>query len=370
MGKSTRKRQVEEAVREQEFVDFFASKKNSGKTYRGVIKAENIIPKYVRRFQKRQLRDPVKWVYRGKSKRIEKQQIALIRYLYAKYPVPACLESVFISENSDKFNNYARWYLALAQGESLYKTCTREVLTKKETHYITQAPDSLNIEEAVWWAKGMALTQNTGIAYRIAKSPIGRASWASDFWVDVHRFFANNPVPLKEMEELIDYIRAARAENPAWTIKKRSLEAVRRKSEHWHRDMIKLRNIGGGAWTGMELPYWKYKTGKADPNPSRSNEVEWHLYEICSGNELAKEGNKMRHCVAGYKSRCANGSIAIFTLRSNTPLLNNRKHLTIQVSPQTRAITQARGLANRLMRPQERVIIGKWARDNALRVSV
>ncbi len=369
MGKSTRKKLEETAAREKQFADFFASQK-SGKTYRGVITADGIIPKYVRRFSKRQLRNPSDWVYKGKSKKIEKQRIALVRYLYAKYPVPACLENAFISENPSLFNNYARWYLALAQGESLYKTCTREILTKKETHYITQAPNNLNIEEAVWWAKGMALTQNTGIAYRIAKSPIGRADWAREFWIDIHRFFANNLVPLKEMEELIDYIRAAREDNPNWTIKKRSLDAIRRQSEVWHRDMIKLRNIGGGSWDGMNVPYWKRKTGKPDPNPSRNNEVEWHIFEICSGNELAKEGNTMRHCIAGYKSRCITGSCSIFSMRSNTALLTNRKHLTIQVDPKKRAIIQARGLANRLMRPQEREIIGRWAKDNALRVSV
>ncbi len=369
MGKSTKKRQEAEAAAEENFVEWFASTKNSGKSYRGVIDA-SIIPKYVRRYEKRQLRDYNNWTYRGKSHKIEKQQIELIRHAFAKYRVPRFLEQVFISEDKEKFDTFSKWYLAVAQGESLYKTCTRGILSKKETHFFIQAPDDLSIKQAIWWARAVAISNDIGIARRLAQSAIARYDYKNEFSIDVHRFFTNNPVPLKELEELLDYIIAAHAENDNWTIKKRSLEAIRRHSERWHRDMMKLRHIGGGAWDGMDIPLRRYKTGKFDPNPQHSTEIKWVIFEILTGNELAREGNRMRHCVSSYKSRCMDGTCAIFTMRSNTILRENRRHLTIKVDPVSKAVDQARGLANRLATPQEKAILNKWATDNGLQYRI
>lgn len=370
MGKSTKKRQMEEAAEEEQFSQFFASKKNSGKTYRGVIKSADIIPKYLRQYSHQEIRDYDNWTYKGKSKRIEKQQIELIRYMFAAYRVPRFLENAFISEERETVSMYGPWYITAAQGGSLYKTCTRGLLTKKETHYFLQAPDELSIHQAIWWARAVAESNDIGIARRIALSSIGRRATDSDFWVDVQRFFANNPVQIKELDELVDYIASARAENAKWTIKKRSLEAVRRQSEKWHRDMIKLRHIGGGSWDGMDVPIWKGKTGKFNHDPKKNTQIEWTVFEILTGNELAREGNKMRHCVSGYKPRCMKGDCAIFTMRTSTMLYNDRRQVTIEVDPSRKTVTQARGLANRIPKPQEKAVLQKWANARGLKVNL
>ncbi len=367
MGRSTRKKQEEEAAKEAAVAERLSKYGNSGKTYRGIIDA-SILPKYVHRFRNRRLREYSNWTYRGKSKKIEKQRIELIRHAFAKYSVPSFLEDAFISEEKNTFNTYGKWYIAVAQGDSLYKTCTTGILTKKETHHFLQAPDKLAIAEAVWWARAVAISGDIGIAYRIARSPIGMLSYENEFNIDIHRFFTNNPVSMKEIEELLDYIHAMHTENADWTIKKRSLEAVRRQSEVWHRNMAKMRAIGGGSWEGMGVPPWKIVYGKSDPNPNKSTRTEWTIHEILTGNELAQEGNRMRHCVSGYKSRCMNGDTAIFSMRSHTMMKENQRHLTIQVTPERKSVNQVRGLANRMARPQEREIMGKWAHANGLLV--
>ena len=369
MGKSTRKKLEAEAAAEKQIADFLASKKNAGKKYRGVISGNDIVPKYVRRFSHRQMNSFQNWTYTGKSKRKDNQQLALIRYMFAKYPVPSFLEQVFISEDRNLFDKYGSWYIAVAQGDSLYKTCTRDILTKKETHWLLQAPDKLSIKEAIWWAKGMAINQNMGDAYRLCQSPIVvRGSYMDEFWIDVHRFFMNNPTPMKELQELIDFIQAARVDNPDWTIKKRSLESIRRQSEKWHRDMAKLQKIGGGSWEGMQLPPWKTTTGRHDDNPQKNTQTEWFVHEITTGNELAQEGNRMRHCVSGYKSRCMDGTCSIFSMRSSTQMYDKKRHLTIEVARKSKAVVQARGLANRMPRGQEQAIMEQWARENNLTV--
>jgi len=189
-----------------------------------------------------------------------------------------------------------------------------------------------------------------------------------EFWIDVHRFFMNNPTPMKELQELIDFVQAARVDNPDWTIKKRSLESIRRQSEKWHRDMAKLQKIGGGSWEGMQLPPWKTTTGRYDDNPQKNTQTEWFVHEITTGNELAQEGNRMRHCVSGYKSRCMDGTCSIFSMRSSTQMHDKKRHLTIEVVRRNKMIVQARGLANRMPRGQEQAVMEQWARENNLTV--
>lgn len=371
MGKATRKKLQEEAAREQAIVGILTSYRDSGKTYRGIIRGADIIPKYVCRFSSSQINDFRDWVYTGKSKRKDKQQIALIRYMFAIYPAPRFLEEVFVSEDKNLFDKFGSWYLAAAQGKSLYKTCTRGILSKKESHWLLQAPANLSIKEAIWWAKGMAISQDRSNAHRLSQSPISRrGSHTNDFWIDVHRFFMNNPVQMNELQELIDYIQGAQAENPEWTIKKRSLEAIRRQSNVWHRDMAKLKKIGGGSWDGMDIPPWIWKTGKFDNNPQKNTKTEWTIHELTTGSELAKEGNKMRHCVSGYKHRCMNGSCSIFALRSSTMLYDGKRHLTIEVSRAygNPAVVQVKGLANRPPKGKERNIVEKWATANNITI--
>lgn len=311
------------------------------------------------------LRSYSSWQYSGKSRKVEKQRLELVRHLFGKYPVPRFLEQTLASTDPNLVK-FADWYVAVAQGDSLYKTCTRGILSKKETHLFLEAPDTLSIKEAIWWAKTMALSYNVGLSFRMARSSVARHSYKDEFWIDVHRFFTNNPVSLKEMDELLDYITAEHRDNNDWTIKKRSLEAVRRKSEEWHRAQYKMKQIGGGSWDGMDIPDWKYITGKFNFDPRKNTKVEWFIRQILTGKDLAKEGQKMRHCVSSYKRSCMDGRTAIFSMSSNTPTRTDQRNLTIEVFQSNRQLGQVRGFANRLARPQEREVLRRWANENRL----
>lgn len=361
MGKATRKRQAELDAQNQTIQASLAAK--SGE--RVVRESKIVVPAHFLRYKHQQIRNYEDWCYTKKSKDVSKAQLELARHLFAKYPVPKYLEQTFL-DPEDK--TYKSWYLSVAQGKSLYKTCTKGILTKQETHYFLKAPNSLNVVQAIWWAKTMSLCGDIGVSFKIAQSPLTRFSYADQFWNEVLRFFVVNSVSLKEMEELIDYIRTIHTENPSWSIKKRSLDSIRRASEKWHRDLAKLKQIGGGIWEGMGIPVWTFTTGKYDPNPSENTETIWKIEEITTGDALAREGNEMRHCVLSYKESCKRGHTSIFTMRSDTVLKSNRRHLTIEVTRATKAIVQARGLANRLPRNDESTILQKWAKDNQLTI--
>src|SRR5262249_46648906 len=117
-----------------------------------------------------------------------------------------------------------RWYLVAAQGGSLYRHHTSAYLTKLETHHFLNAPDDVTwSQQALWYAVARAQTERIEIACRIGQSQLIRHSIASSWWREVARFFARNPVPLPEMNDLIDYLRIAKNENAGMSLKGRSL---------------------------------------------------------------------------------------------------------------------------------------------------
>lgn len=369
MGKATRQVLKERELKEAKITEalYRPIKNISNQFYRDKqITALHIMPETAYAWSNRAIRDSKRWSYRGKSRDKIKQQIDLIRWMFAKYPVPRFLEIAFLDSKSP----FIEWYLAVAQGQSLYKSCSHGILSKKETHWLLKAPNELSIKEAIWWAKSMAIKEDIGIAYRMAKSVISvRGSCTEEFWIDIHRFFLNNPVQMKEMSELVDYFMAMHGENRNWTIKKRTIQSVRDHSERWHRSMAKLKSIGGGSWEGMKIDPWHATTGVIDPNPKYNTRLTWTVREICNGTDLAKEGNAMRHCVAGYKYRCMNNTTSIFSLESVNFMDQKYKNLTIEVQRNSKRIIQARGLANRLARPLEYQVMRKWANAHGITIS-
>ena len=68
----------------------------------------------------------------------------------------------------------------------------------------------------------------------------------------------------------------------------------------------------------------------------------------------------MRHCVFGYKTRCASGDCSIWSLTRTDTFGEPVRRLTIEVNRYGK-IVQKRGLVNRLPRADEAHIIDRWA---------
>lgn len=88
----------------------------------------------------------------------------------------------------------------------------------------------------------------------------------------------------------------------------------------------------------------------------------WSIDQITSSKELQVEGNAMRHCVSSYVPYCRSGEISIWTMRED-----GCRKVTIEVRNST--IVQARGLANRPIRPTERFLLNRWASQNNLSIN-
>jgi hypothetical protein len=324
------------------------------------------------------LRAPEDWRCRIKSRSEERRFIDLVRFSFARYRVAAHLENAWIDRFTDDLvdrvgelpevqpmrgsrPDLRRWYLVAAQGGSLYKQYTSAYLTKLETHHFLAVPDDVtSSQQALWYAVARAQNERCEIARRIGQSQLVRHSIASTWWKEVARFFARNPVPLHEMNDLIDYLRVAKTENAGMSLKGRSLHALQRRREEWHRALRKHNAIGGGSWAGRPIPDIDYEAG------SEKKKALWRFRQIKTGNELFREGQRMHHCVASYKRLCMNEQVSIWSLTTEFPLGHINRGVTIEVRKDG-AIVQCRGFANRLPYGNEVAAVKRWANEYGLR---
>jgi PcfJ-like protein len=323
------------------------------------------------------LRAPETWYCRIKSRDEDKRFIDLVRHTFARYRIPAHLEHAWIVDIDDDFvdqvaapvpragRSWQRpdlraWSIVVAQGGSLYRSAAHPFMSKRETHHFLNAPDEVTgARQAFWYAFAHAETDHRQVALAVSRSKLTAFSAASSFWKDVARYLARNPTSVQQMNDLIDFLLAAKQEDEAFSLKGRSLAALRRRMEEWHRALRKQQQVCGGAWPGRSIPDAEYRTG------GDHKRAIWRFRQIKTGNDLFREGQRMHHCVASYKRLCLDGSISIWSLRCEYPIGSINKGVTMEVR-EDGAIVQCRGFANRLPYGNEVVIAKRWAREYGL----
>jgi hypothetical protein len=317
--------------------------------------------------RKRQvIRDPGNFQLRMKTKDPGRLALAIVRHVFAAFPVPAHLESVWLGfERLDPTELELRrnWYLDVAQGRSLYKCRTKGILTKLETHRFLNPGARLGFSEALWYAVARSYTENLGDALRIASSKVARND-VNPFWRDVARFFCANPISLTEINDICDFLEDRLRENERYSLSGRTLNSLRAQMTRWHRDLALVRRIGGGSWPGSPLPDWTWKETH-DDQPKKN--VRWTVTQIKTGDALAEEGRQMRHCVYSYKQLCLSGRRSIWSLEAHGHGRPKRV-LTMEMTSENEVI-QARGFANRSASSAELSVLRRWAIAHNLELS-
>jgi hypothetical protein len=330
----------------------------------------------IERYRGLALRMPERWRCRLRSHATERRFLDLVKYTFARYPVAQHLESAWIEDVRAGANrpavrverrepaadnpDFRRWYIIATQGGSLYKRAASDFMSKLETHHFLNAPDALTSpRRACWYAFARVHTPHTNVAARIAQTTLNAFSIASPFWRDVARYFARYPMKIPEMNDLIDFIRAAKEEDEDFTLQGRSIEALRRRVVAWHRMLRQSALVCGGAWEGHPLPDVEYQTG------GEQNRAIWNFRQIKTGNELFQEGRRMHHCVVTYKSFCVRGAISIWSLTCEYPRGKINRGVTLELRNDG-AIVQCRGFGNRLPYTNEVSVVKRWAIDYGL----
>ncbi len=364
MGRQTLLKQQEFLVKEEKIKNFLA-KQTKALEFKRNQERPPLIQK-LELYRSKFIRDEKSFVLKTKSKNETKQLKELVRHVFAKYKTPDFLFNEW--ENSTKNilkYNFKEWYICVATGGSLYKEITKEFLTKKETHIFLNCAHPIKAEEALIFSIAKAECENDGIALKIAKSKM-KEKLMDEYWKQNIRWFSKNiPSKVEEINDLIDYLEHKKRENENYTLAGmgHTLGSLTKKMHDWHYDLRRLKIIGNAMWDGHPLNDEEYESKN-----EQGKKVRWFFHQIKSAKELQEEGNSQRHCVFGYKESCAKGDCSIWSLRKgdefDTFNMAKRK-ITIELR-ENGSIVQARGLANRLIKNEEKAIIKRWAKNNHL----
>lgn len=309
-----------------------------------------------------------------------KQRLEMVKHLFVKYPVPKILEQVWYKHennrmrgNNHTINNnnkivqteYHDWYICAGTGGSLHKEYLKDFMTKKETHVFMACIKPLTINEAIYYATAVCAGASDGIAFRIARSKLGKKQKENVFWRDCARFFATNvPESIEQLDDIIDFLEHKKNENRDFSIFGQgfTIKTLLVRVKDWHYELRRIKEHSGYSWKGFDIPNGEYIR-----KDEKGNEIVWTITQIVKGKDLAEEGNKMHHCVYSYRNKCINGTCSIWSLRVRPNVAwgytEEKRVATIEVGS-SYSIVQARGFANRTLKPNEQNILAAWCFEN------
>jgi hypothetical protein len=365
MGRRNKEKERKSAAAEQAVVTFLRSRPRVvPKPIESFAAFSSQRQSLVNRYRSHFLRDPDDWCCKIKSRSEDRRFVELVRFVFAKYPAASHLEQTWIAHAAepDNWPDFRLWHIATARGDSLYKKCAKEYLSRTEAHHFVAATN-LELRSAFVYAYVRAATSEAN-ARRIAKSRIAahvaNAAFRSGFWRDAACYFARHPTSIAEISDLADFFAARRERDEEFSLKGRSLAALRKRMEEWHRELHKAQTICGGSWQGIPIADCEFYGGSTDKM------TRWIFRQIKTGNDLFREGQRQRHCVAAYKSQCMSGVTSIWSLQYEHPIGLVHKGVTIELDATTMEIVQVRGFANRLPYANEQATIQAWAKQNGL----
>jgi hypothetical protein len=325
------------------------------------------------------LRAPEAWRCRLRIRSPERRFLELVQFTFAKYPVAHHLENAWIAatppvehrwrapgqgDEGEAVPDYRGWYIAVAQGRFLYREAAHRYLSRLETHHFVNAPPELTSTQAAFcYALARGQTADATIALRIARTRLADFPVLPPFWKEVARFFAHNPCAIPEMNDLVDFLAATQQHDPGFSLKGRTLPALRRRLLEWRR--LQRAIARGEAWLGHKWGDVRYETGNG------GERAIWRFRQIKTARELALEGERMRHCVASYQDRCLAGEVSIWSLSCEFPdgsRPDGSRHngATIELH-RVGMIMQCRGFANRSLNAAEVEMVRRWATAFGLR---
>jgi len=316
------------------------------------------ISRYYHAFEK----DIATW--KRNSHNAERQLKDIIKHCFIKYPVPDFMYHVWLRHD----RTYMTWFIDLARGISVKNLMRIPVtLTKKGAHHFLQAPKNYNIEMALRSAQAMAFGADNVTADRIAHSQLARNDFHKEaFWETVIRFFANQAMlDFNKMNEILDYLEDCITNNDAYSIKGRTIISLTRQSDEWHAAQAVYEA------TQEQLLVWNPSLSSSMNFVEGKNEKrkKYRLYELCSSKALLAEGKKMGHCVATYAHSCYTNRTRIFTLRAISFSKGEETLATIEISPKTYTIVQAKARFNKTISNKAKEIMNDWAVQHNLKVS-
>lgn len=178
---------------------------------------------------------------------------SLAEHLFARYPTPRFLASVWRAGTGLVRLKQHTWYVRLGRGESVRRLDLPIALTRAMAHRLTAAPDHLTMTAALRWAQVTALGGSEDLARAVLATRLGRSLEHDAVWAPVVAFLARAPeLPVEHVGPIVDFIhhhcvegrRGLRADGsygplpPPWpdfTLKGRTPASLMRLVSGWQR---------------------------------------------------------------------------------------------------------------------------------------
>jgi len=328
--------------------------------------------------------DAAQWLrpietWRPRSHNRQRQFSSLVRHLFARFDVPAFMDQAWLQGNT----TYQEWFKHIGRGGSMRTAPGLPVpLSKKMAHHFLAAPDDYPIEAAILWGQVHAVGGDQRLADALRGTRLRQDFHDNGFRLSLLRFFAANPLlDLVHVGPIIDYIWHEKYENrvvfvergvaqevgpaqPNFSMRGRTVPALLRQVEAWHRQLGRESKGQNLRWNHSAIRDWQFNEG----TKQSQNMKVWRIRELLSGQELAGEGRKQRHCVATYARSCHTGKCSIWAMDCETEA-GQEKCVTIEVHNADKTIRQVRGKGNRFPTPKEKEILQRWATQAGLRIA-
>ncbi|MDH5326007.1 MAG: PcfJ domain-containing protein [Gammaproteobacteria bacterium] len=317
--------------------------------------------------------------WKPKTRNAHRQFASLARHLFANYPIPAFMDSVWY----DGDGKAKSWFIHIGMGNNIRTAAGLPIcLTKKMAHQFSRAPSHYTLNAAFRWAQVQALGGNKAVADAVVETRLARQFIDDEFWLSVLRFFVENPLLDRcHYVPVIDYIWNQKYEaqpvfvergvvredpplQPNFTMRGRTPETLLRQMEQWHLQLGKETRIGNTRWAKSNICDFRFVEGNAEHH----NMKVWTIRELLDRKELAAEGRVQKHCVATYAGSCLKGHTSIWTMDVQTHL-ERKKLVTIELSHPGKCVCQVRGKRNRLATPEEISVIQRWVGREGLTIA-
>lgn len=260
--------------------------------------------------------------------------------------------------------------LELIRGKSIRKLkCCPAPFTKRMAHYFTNAPKTLQFEEAVWYALVKGWNGNELIAQAFQKH---FQNWTTrfDFIQVLVQFFTPYQQQLKEAEltKLLGFCQHLKDEQAPFSLKGWTLNSLRRRSKQWYQELDQRMEEQRAQWavyckTGIRIVA-NWKGADYESFEWEHANATYKIIQLNSVKALREEGQRMRHCVGNYPQRCQLHGTSIWSLR-RIDEEGTKSLVTIEVSKDDR-IVQAKRKHNATPSAFEWNLIQEWANQEEL----
>ncbi len=310
------------------------------------------------------------------------QFASLAMHLFAKYPVPKFMTSVWLRGQDAESVKQQNWYKHIGLGRNIRTADLPLPYTKRMAHIVLQAPDHFTVEMALRWGQVRGLGGSEVLASAVVATRLGRSFEHENFWQTVLHFFVNEPMlDPSHVGLIVDYLNDQRfvpqgmlieegelgqdPPQPNLTMKGRTRRSLLRHVEEWHKQLRQRPKVMPIHWNRCDIGEFHYvEKERRDQELPRT----WTIRELLSSGELYREGVAMQHCVVSYVRTCARRASSIWSMRIENTLRRDRV-LTIEVDMKRRMICQARRRRNASPNGRSREILDRWARQERLTIA-